>query len=544
MKKSFKYISVIIIVSLGGCTDIIDLNSESNIAAADYYTDFTELQAGLTSCYKGLQKPLVEEWSLTEMRSDNTLSDTGSSTSTLNQDFSYLDQFYPSTSHQGNYNYWLSTYNNIRNTNIVLAKLGAKYDTTNNTIVLDQTIPLIISVKTGAVDFLSNYKRNVMAAEASFIRAYHYFNLVRLYGGVFLIHEVLPPAEAKTVNRSSVDDIYKLIIADLNNAITNGNKATYATLIASQQDQIGHANKWAAQALLAKVYLTLGRKDLAAPLLQSVIGSSGYGLETTYANVFSTNNEMNKEILFAVRFKSGGVGMGNPLSNLFAPSNSGLAVINGDGKGYNTPTTELTTTTYVGTSDASTQRKAVNFSSFVGKSYISKYMSKTALANDAENDWPVIRYSDVLLMKAEADGNSAASMTQINLVRKRAGITVDLPTIVANAVFEKALSNERRWEFAFENQRWFDLVRFETTTSTVSLSTDAYPGLKVQGAEYIMKTHFARLYASVYTKFANTLPLTLDQLVENANPKRFLLPIPQYEIDTNSNIAIPQNPSY
>ena len=333
-----------------------------------------------------------------------------------------------------------------------------------------------------------------------------------------------------------------MIIADLNNAITNGNKATYATLIASQQDQIGHANKWAAQALLAKVYLTLGRKSEASVLLQSVISSSGYGLETSYANVFSTNNEMNKEILFAVRFKSGGLGMGNPLSNLFAPSNSGLAVINGDGKGYNTPTTELTTTTF-GTSDPSAARKSVNFSSFVGRSYISKYMSKTALANDAENDWAVIRYSDVLLMKAEADGNSTTSMGLINQVRVRAGLTA-LSTTATDAVFEKALSNERRWELAFENQRWFDILRFNTTTSTVSLPSDPYPGLKIQGAEYVMKAHFARLYASVYTKFANTLPLTLEQLLENANTNRFLLPIPQYEIDTNSNLVIEQNPSY
>jgi hypothetical protein len=543
MKKSFKYISVLLLVGLGGCSDIIDLKSESNVTADDYYTNFTELQAGLTSCYKGLQKPLIDEWSLTELRSDNTISDSGSSTSTVNQDFSYLDQFYPSTSHQGNYNYWLSTYNNIRNTNVILDKLGAKYDTTTNTIVLDQTIPLVISVKTGNVDFLSNYKRNVMAAEASFIRAYHYFNLVRLYGGVFLMHEVLTPAEAKTVNRSSVDDIYKLIIADLNSAITNGNKASFTTLVASQQDQIGHANVWAARALLAKVYLTLGRKAEASVLLQSVITSSGYGLESTYANVFSVNNEMNKEILFTIRFKSGGLGMGNSLSNLFTPTNSGMAIMNGDGKGWNTPTTELTSTTF-GMSDPSAARKLVNISSFVGKSYINKFMSKAALPNDAENDWPVIRFSDVLLMKAEADGNSVASMTQINLVRTRAGITTLLATTVTPAVFEKALSNERRWEFAFENQRWFDLLRFTTTTATVSLPTDAYPGLKVQGAEYVMKSHFARLYASVYTKFANTLPLTLDQLLENTRKDRFLLPIPQSEIDTNSNIVILQNDSY
>ena len=120
MKKSFKYIGILFLLSISGCSDIIDLNSTSNITAENYYTNYTELQAGLTSCYKGLQKPLTEEWSLTELRSDNALSDTGSSTSTVNNDFQYLDQFFPSTSHQGLYRYWLYTYNNIRNTNVVL----------------------------------------------------------------------------------------------------------------------------------------------------------------------------------------------------------------------------------------------------------------------------------------------------------------------------------------------------------------------------------------------------------------------------------------
>ena len=546
MKKSIKYLSVLFLVAvISSCSDIIDLNSESNIIADNYYTNYTELQAGLTACYKGMQDPLTEEWSLTELRSDNAVMDGGSSTSTPNHDLAFLDQFYPSTTHQGLYKYWLKTYNNVKNTNTVLNAAGANYNKTTGVIEYE---PVTINA--------TAFECKSIAAEASFIRAYHYFNLVRLYGGVFLIDEPISAEQAKTINRSTDADIYKLIEADLKNTIANGKNNTFT----ANASDLGHANAWAAKALLAKVYLTLNRKIEAAELLNNItdntplpayyqsinLGVSGYSLQSTYESVFSINNEMNSEILFAIRFKAGGLGLGNPLSNLFAPTNSGLAVINGDGKGYNTPTLEITksNSAYTNYIDPSTVRKAVNIGLYgTSTYYVKKYISPTALANDAENDWPVIRYSDVLLMKAEANGNSTASMTIINQIRTRAGITTPLATTATLAVFEKALASERRWEFAFENQRWFDILRFATTTTSLSASTDAFPNLKLQGAEYVMKKHFANMYSKIYFGFS-VLPISLSELQANSNLYRFLLPIPQYEIDTNSFITIQQNPSY
>ena len=105
------------------------------------------------------------------------------------------------------------------------------------------------------------------------------------------------------------------------------------------------------------------------------------------------------------------------------------------------------------------------------------------------------------------------------------------------------MASERRWEFEFENQRWFDLLRYTTTMSSLSATTDTFPGLKLQGAEYVMKKHFANMYSKVYQGFS-VLPISISQLQSNANVDRFLLPIPQYEIDTNSFITIIQNPSY
>jgi hypothetical protein len=256
---------------------------------------------------------------------------------------------------------------------------------------------------------------------------------------------------------------------------------------------------------------------------------------------------MNSEILFAIRFKGGGLGMGNPLSNLFAPSNSGSAIINGDGKGYNTPVLEIvkSSSAYTNYIDPSASRFATNIGTFGTNNYfVKKFISPTVIANDAENDWPVIRYADVLLMKAEADGNTTASLALINLVRVRAGLAALTATAInTNALFEKALATERRWEFAFENQRWFDILRFRTTMSSVSASTDAFPNLVIQRAEYVMKKHFTNMYDKIYKSFS-VLPITKEQLQAQANPERFLLPIPQYEIDTNTFITIQQNPSY
>jgi hypothetical protein len=277
MKNSIKYLSIVLLVTISSCSDYIDLNSESNIIAENYYSNYTELKSGLTACYKGMQSPLTEEWSLTEMRSDNTCMDGATSTSTPKMDLAYIDQFYPATTQTGIYNYWLKTYNNIKNTNTVLNACGANY---NSATVAIEYAPVTIDA--------TDIQCKSIAAEASFIRAYHYFNLVRLYGGVFLVDEPITAEQAKTINRSPVADIYKLIGADLLNAIANGNTTAYN----ANSADLGHANAWAAKALLAKVYLTLGRKPEAATLLNSIISSGGYSLQSTYESVFSINNEM------------------------------------------------------------------------------------------------------------------------------------------------------------------------------------------------------------------------------------------------------------
>src|SRR5436190_5153989 len=329
--KHIQYIFLICSIGLFSCKKIIDVYPESNLSAGTYYSNLDEVKSGLTGCYNGLTKPIYYEWQMTELRSDNSKQGSPGSTASGNRDLSDLDMFTPSTSHSGIYSYWFTSYANIRNVNIVLQKLGVGYDPATGTNTF------------GAISIpISESDRKQLAGEAMFIRAYHYFNLVRLYGGVFLVHKPISPDESKTMNRSSVDDIYKLIIADLQTASASMNGLKYNQIAAGD---LGRATGWAAKALLAKVYLTLNRKADAVTLLQDVRTNSGYALQASYANVFSTTTEMNSEILFAIRFKAGGLGLGSLLPNLFAPLGSGSAVIAGDGDGLNYPTNDLDTLT-------------------------------------------------------------------------------------------------------------------------------------------------------------------------------------------------------
>jgi hypothetical protein len=308
-------------------------------------------------------------------------------------------------------------------------------------------------------------------------------------------------------------------------------------LSALRYDQIneydlGRATSWSAKGLLAKVYLTNNRKAEALNQLMDIKNNSVYGLQAVYKDVFSINKEMNNEILFTVRYKSGGYGLGSDFGNDFSPSGSGNAVINGAGSQHNYPTQEYYD--YVASISGDT-RTAVNLGIFFnGRSelwYVNKFLYPVIISHDGESDWPVLRYSDILLMIAEASGYSAESVDLINLVRVRAGLPAHTMSVISTtAKFEKALSDERRLEFAFENQRFFDLVRFNTTLTTIRV-------------EDVMKAHFALEYPGHYGKYPYPR-LTLEQLQANVTPEHLLLPIPQREIDTNSDITIEQNPGY
>lgn len=520
---------MVFLLLLGGsaCNKIIQVDPISNIGAEDYYKSYKDVETALTGSYNGMQSALENEWMLTDLRSDISMQGFPNSSSTINLDFNQLDMFTPPTTLPEIYDYWFAVYKNIRSVNYVLKSLGVVYEKEAG---VDKEVAPVAAV--------TQEQKEKLAGQALVLRAYHYFNLVRLFGGVFLLSAPTDPQAAATTDRSSVDDIYTFIEADLKKAIELLPKTAYGNIADAD---LGRATFWAAEGLLAKVYLTLDRKADALPLLNDIIDNSGYGLESSFAQVFSTGNEMNQEILFAVRFKAGGVGLGNYMPNLFAPQGSGSGIVNGDGKSYNYPTDWLDSA-FV-SQDA---RSKVTIDKYSDKLYAKKFVVPVTLAGDGENDFPILRYADILLMKAEAlgfEGPAGTSVALINQVRARSGATensagnsdfsagfytyptvADQPgAILDEAGFVHALLNERKLEFAFENQRLFDLIRM---------------GQAIE----VMKAHFALEYDMHYSHYQPQQSLAAYQ--SNIKSEKLILPIPQREIDANTTIKIQQNAGY
>ena len=487
MKKIF-YIPMVIVGLLFASCDL-GMQPISEVGDGAFYQNSEEINSAVIACYNGLQAPMRYEWMITELRSDNSRLHTAATTSadrTMQLDF---DQSRISATSEHVYNYWKAVYHNIARCNIVLMHLD---------VVTDDVL------------------KKQYEAEARFIRAYHYFNLVRLYGPVFIVDKRLDAVSAQNYSRSTIDEVYEFLMQDLTFAIDN-------LPLSYDEAEKGRITSWAAKALLAKVRMTIGLFDTETKeLLKDIIEQGGFSLQPTYAAVFDINNELNDEILFTIRYTSGGIGLGSPFGNWFAPLQSGAAVINGGGSGYNYPTDDLVSS-YSSQDSRRDITLALDYTNEQGKvvdrRYVKKFLSPVTLVNDGDKDWPILRYADVLLMYAEVmnelEGPGVA-LTYINQTRARAGLAALSSSQIANKhQMRMAIEKERRLEFAYENQRWFDLIR----TNRV---------IEVMQAHWNTENYYASIIEET------------GALVLNEN--LILLPIPQKEIDINQSIT--QNMGY
>jgi len=475
------------------CNETLDLQPISEIGADGFYKNAEEVNLAVIGVYSSLHGMQNREWMLTELRSDNTNMNPNS-TETKDLAVREIDRFVQTSQNVYLREYWQACYRTINLSNIVLKNLS---------VVSDDAL------------------RNKFEGEARFLRAHAYFNLVRLWGGVFIVTEPVSGLEAKTMDRSPQSEVYEFIINDLRMA---------SEMLPSSQGgaSLGRVAADAAKTLLGKALLTVGGSDNlteARTVLEEVVAGP-FGLQPNYASIFSISNEYNNEILFAVRYQSGSVGLGSPHPNFFAPLQSDNYVVFGNGDGLNVPTENISTTYTVGD-----PRKApsmadtwIGFNNAVrADRHITKYNSAFNAVDDGGNDWIVLRYADALLLLAETineqSGPTNEALGYLNQVRTRSlgtAAALDISQVATYFDFKLALEKERRLEFAFENHRWFDLVR-------------------TKRAEAVMSQHFATefQYNDPAHPSLNTGPLL---------PYQILLPIPQYEIDLNPNIA--QNSGY
>jgi len=442
---------------LGSCSKIIDLKPQSNVSVENFYKNYSDVKVAVTGCYSGMQIPLQTEWMMTELRSDISKQGSPGSTAVANIELNDLNTYLQNSGHSQVYNYWFETYKNIRSANYVLRSLGIKYS--NGQITQEEPTAQL------EADQLKQ-----LAGEALFIRAYHYFNLVRLFGGVFILTEAQTPAELKNISRATVEDCYKLIAADLEAAKAFLPRKTYGQ---QAQEDMGRATVWAAEALLAKVYLTRASTGAAQPddyrdaldACNRVIGAKIYKLQTTYSDVFDPDKENwsanTAEHIFDVQFDLA-PNTGNITIQMQYPIES--ALIGGAGAG-----SFKVNPKFVASYAANDSRKAWNVSNQAGSKTLSiyffyKYRDAKRVGNSSRINWPVLRYADVLLMQSEAINNlnpgDVTKFDGINAVRARAGLSgLDLTTTPNGDAFVDALVNERGWELCLEGHRRFDLLR-------------------------------------------------------------------------------------
>jgi len=468
--------------------DFLDLSPASQVGVTNFYRTASDFTNAVNGAYSSLQlSGQYGDWYVfSEITSDNTTNPLSGSVTDQDE----FDKFYVRSTNPFLEARWNNSYQGIARCNAILDRIDP--------------IPMPEALKT-------QYK-----GEAKFLRALMYFNLVRVFGDVpLVVNEVKSVSEGYTQGRVAVDQVYKQIIQDLSDAET-------ALPVRYAASDLGRATSGSAKSLLGKVYLTQQNFPAAATKLKEVIDSKAYSLLPNYAEVFRADNGNHAESVFTVQFKKGGLGEGSNYANNFAPEFSGTNVVPLGSTGGNNIVTADVEAAY----EAGDNRKPASMASsytrpdgtVVNVRFTRKFLDVPAQNNDSDNDWPVIRYADVLLMYAEAlneRGFAAGgeAFTYLNQVRARAGLPAKTAQQVADqAAFRLAMEQERRVELAFEGHRWFDLVR----------TGRAIP---------VMNAHFARYNIRVGTRLVTVQPYQL------------LMPVPQNQINVNPG-QITQNPGH
>jgi len=475
----------ILITSFSSCqNDFLDENPQSFISPDNFYKTESDANAALVAVYNGLRAIYSQDITFV---GDMAGEQTWPGVSNSNVDRSNIDafQFDPSnTILLGNWN--------------------------NNYVVINRANAVLDRVP--AIDMPAD-KKDVILAEARFLRAFSYFNLVRTFGGVPLRLTETTPFH---LERSSADAVYNVIIDDLK-------KAEEKLLPVQPAANVGRATKGAASSLLAYVYLTKKDWTNAATKAQEVInnaGAYGYGLYATPADVWKIANENKLEHIFSIQFQSGPEALGSAYAQFYLSRAANVIQASGiSGFGQNMVEDKF----WKSFAAADTRRDASILSRFIDpktqKVYqypstdltelsIFKYFDTAPYArSNNNNNYPILRYADVLLIKAEAlnelNGPTVDAYGAINSIRKRAGAGMTDLSGLTKEQFRAAVLQERSWEFCFESKRYFDLIRTE----------QLIPIMTAAG--------------------------------KNPQPKNLLFPIPQKEIDTNNKInAEDQNPGY
>ncbi len=492
MKKILYFFLGSLILFLSSCAkDFLETEPLTSKTDGNYYKTPQEAQDALTGCYDALQLIYSDGVAFplaSEVMGDECFGGTGYGDS---DDYAMLDEFDVSVNSGSQNIYeknWANYYKGIFRVNSLLTHLdGVEWG--NQTAL-----------------------RGTIESEARFLRAYFYFDMVRLWERVPL----LTAPTSDNVPQASADETYALIASDLLFAIKNGRTETYSQIATTEY---GHANKWAAESLLARVFLFytgyygksdlvgLVSKDEALAYLEDVIANSGHDLVSNYADLWPAAStyeaaqnglpitsttyagETNKEVVFSIKYTYTSDYNGNTDGNHWLVMN-GLRKMAWKNSGYGSGWGACTVVpSFYKTWSSTDKRKAssimaikeegINYTQIKDMKEYTGYFTKKYIPLCDENgnstaemlggvsfmisqyqDFFVMRYADVLLMAAELGSPNA--LGYVNQVRTRAGLDA------ATSVDKDVIYQERNYEFAFEGIRYWDLLRYDNSLQYAS----------------------------------------------------------------------------
>lgn len=510
MKNKILYIFLIGLIGFGSCKDdFLNLSPKTSITSASFYKTATHFDQALLAAYTSMRTMALNGIYTDEMRSDNTFFTLYSGDRGPYLPIETIVEFLDDETTTGRIpNRYNSVYSGISRVNTILARIDGSE--------------------------MTETEKNSVLAEAYFLRAYYYFDLVQHWGPVpLMLKEVTNEADAFQPN-STVEAIYAQIIKDVSEAITLG------LPVAKTFPQSGRVTMGAAKMLLAYAYMTKPTRDYALAQAALVdITKMNYGLLVQYADVFDPKNKNHRESILEVQYLEGEGGQQSDFAWYMIPKCSntdflmGVSASNYTTAGWNVPTQEMIDSYEVGdkrlnasvavaegvldgeqfTADA--VKNVVGFTPTTGKGYfyfVTKYYHPPySQGYNTSDNFPVYRYSGALLLLAEClleQNKAAEALPYLNQVRVRAGLgTLTVAT-------KEDVAKEMRHELAFENHRWTDLIR---TGKAIEVMTKHGQEMK-------------RLYPWI-------LPTAF-----NVTKERLIYPFHVRELDVNKNLV--QNPGY
>ncbi|MFB9058106.1 RagB/SusD family nutrient uptake outer membrane protein [Mariniflexile ostreae] len=463
-----------LLVLVAGCQDSIDLNPISDVGTTNFYNNEDECQLALNGVYNFLGDKSVYE------------SELG-----IKSAYGTDEALYG----RSNLNWPMALYVYNANTREIEQIWQALYSGINNANVLIENLP--------GADFNIEAKRTEMEAETRFLRALFYFELVRRWENVPLrVESVSTVEQANNIPATDGVDIYKFIISEL--------EQVAPMLPEIETSHIGKATETAAYALLARIYLQKAGYPLqhesqssyekVVEYADKVITSGKHNLSLPYKQIFMQeiqNVHDFTEIIFEVQFENlfneglnegGSYGTFTGIQTLYNPgpycggfsyvavSLTNLYADDDERKSWNVADWKVRGTGKIQLVDKPEKNKYFPYRYYPGKfrrvDYVGEWSDQnlieletgTISKNETATDFPVIRYADVILMKAEAL-NEISGPTEavpfLNMVRNRAGLEDIDNTLVANKnMFLEELIDERSRELCFEGVRKMDLIRW------------------------------------------------------------------------------------